>query len=358
MAEKRVNQVLLVDDERGITDQVAIFLESRGYTVHCETSFERARQRIRGTAELDLVITDIYLGSNDAGDRSDARPGGVLLAEFCDTRTPRIPVILLTGRPSLDAALQGLRQHVFDFLTKPVDLAELEQRAEQAISQRRLRQRVAELEEVNALLSCILPNAIEAKDPLTRGHSDRVAGYADGLAVRCGLEEDVRSDLRLASMLHDVGKIGVPEQILTKQGPLTRAEREEIEKHPGYGLQILEPLEHLPRVRDWVYQHHEHWNGRGYPEGLAGDEVALPGRILILAEVYDALATARSYKKAWSREKISEFFLADRGAHFDPDLAGIVADGVRRQGTEWFASVPDAPVTTEIRLEERSVPSS
>lgn len=330
--------MLLVDDEPLLAEQVAEFLATRGFVVSIETSLERARSRLEHGNDLDLVVTDIYLSSDRGDSTGDGRSGGMILAELCASRNPHIPVILLTGKPSLDAALQGLRQHVFDFLTKPVTFTELEQRARQAISERRLRQRVSQLEEVNRLLSHILPNAIEAKDPLTRGHSDRVAGYADGLGRRCGLTTEERRDLRLAAMLHDVGKIGVPESILTKEGPLTRSERSEIEKHPGIGQQILEPLHDFPRVRDWVYQHHEHWDGRGYPEGLSGEEVALPGRILILAEVYDALATVRSYKKAWSREKISSYFEADRGAHFDPELAGIVADGVRREGTAWFES--------------------
>ena len=329
-------RVLLVEDEVHLAAQVAGYLDAHGYVVRIESQLEDALRVLHEDAELDLVISDIYLDNNSQLGTGGNRPGGLIVAEACESRMPQLPVVLLTGRPSLDAALEGLRHHVFDLLTKPVELPALEQRARHAITACRLRRRVAELEEVNALLSHILPNAIEAKDPLTRGHSDRVAGYADSLGRRCGLDLEERRDLRLAAMLHDVGKIGVPEEILTKEGPLTRSERDEIEKHPGIGFKILAPLHHFPRVRDWVYQHHEHWNGRGYPEGLEGEEVALPGRILILAEVFDALATKRSYKAAWSREKIADFFDGNGGSHFDPEIAGLVADGVRSEGAAWF----------------------
>jgi HD-GYP domain-containing protein (c-di-GMP phosphodiesterase class II) len=250
----------------------------------------------------------------------------------------------MTGRPSLDAALGGLRSHAYDFLTKPVSLPILERRARKAVLEGKLQRRVRELQEVNRLLSRILPNAIEAKDPTTRGHSDRVVAYVDTLAKKCGISTSERYELRLAAQLHDVGKIGIPEAILTKPGALTSEERKIIQEHPTIGFKILEPLHHFPRVRRWVYQHHERWDGHGYPEGLAGEEVDLPGRILILAEVFDALATARSYKKPWSNERIADFFENDDG-HFDPELRMIVADGVRSQGVGFFrpAEEPFAP---------------
>jgi putative two-component system response regulator len=134
-----------------------------------------------------------------------------------------------------------------------------------------------------------------------------------------------------------VGKIGIPNRILCKEGPLTSDEREVIKQHPQMGYEILAPLEDSDDVRRWVYQHHERWDGRGYPDGLAGDAVALPGRILILAEVYDALAEARSYKAAWDNNRIVEFFRAESGKHFDPDLAHLVADGLAQHGKRFFA---------------------
>lgn len=330
------SRVLVVEDDIELGAHLCAYLESRGLEVMLAASLLEAQHVLASDRELDLLITDIYLERAPSG----ALPGGLVLAEVCDARRPRIPVILLTGQPSMDAALGGLRQHAFDLLTKPVSLPELHRRAVEAIEKRSLLQQLAEAEEENDILSRILPNTIEAKDPSTRGHSDRVAGYAENLGRQCGLDEGELRDLRLAAMLHDVGKIGVPEAILTKPGPLTAAERSEIQKHPEIGFKILEPLDHLPRVRSWVYEHHERWDGLGYPRGLVGEEVALPGRILIVAEVFDALATARSYKRAWPRVKIADFFEADAGKRFDPELATVVAEGVRVHGVDYFRTRP------------------
>ncbi len=332
-------RVLVVEDETDLGENLCAWLQIQGHEVSLAQDVETATNILEQAPDLDVVLSDVYL-ADEGGGASCERPGGLVIAEVCDRRTPPIPVLLLTGRPSLDAALEGLRQQACDFLTKPVAFSELHHRMLQAVERRRLRQQVAELQEVTRVLSRALPNAIEAKDPSTRGHSDRVAEYADTLGRRCGLTEADLADLRLASMLHDVGKIGVPEAILTKEGPLTRDERTEIEKHPAIGLHILEPLRHMPNVQAWVYQHHERWDGTGYPERLHGDDVALPGRILILAEVFDALATARSYKKAWPTTRIADFFDKDRGSHFDPELSRIVADGVRRDGIGFFRPGP------------------
>ena len=145
----------------------------------------------------------------------------------------------------------------------------------------------------------------------------------------------------MASLFHDVGKIGVPQDVLCKNGPLTAGERELIKLHPKLGYEILEPMVASEQIRLWVYQHHERWDGRGYPNGLRAEDVALPGRILILAEVFDALAEARSYKPAWENPQIAEYFRLEAGKHFDPELARLVADGVERSGKRFFAPGPD-----------------
>lgn len=327
-------RVLVVDDEVLLGKNLCAYLETQEFTTVYANQLDQALSLLEQDLDLDLVITDIYLGSDTE------KAGGHIVCDAAAQRSPPLPVILLTGKPTMDAALEGLRGDAADFLTKPVNLALLYKRALQAIESRKLKLELMELTEVNRVLSGILPKAIEAKDPTTGGHSDRVVSYADNLGQRVGVSAEDRKDLRLAAQLHDVGKIGIPESILCKEGPLTTEEREVIEEHPEIGYRILEPLVHLPRVRQWVFEHHERWDGRGYPQGLQGDEVALPGRILILAEVFDALATARSYKKAWSRDKIADFFVEQAGHHFDPDLSRIVGEGVRAHGADFFRHEP------------------
>jgi HD-GYP domain-containing protein (c-di-GMP phosphodiesterase class II) len=167
-----------------------------------------------------------------------------------------------------------------------------------------------------------------------------VVEYAVLVATRMGVGEPELSWIRQGAILHDVGKIGVPDQILRKPGPLTLDEMEVVKRHPAMGYEVLSPLSDHQTVRDWVYQHHERWDGRGYPQGLGGEEVALPGRILVLAEVYDALAEERSYKAAWPIAKIVALFREQAGRQFDPELAKMVADGLERQGSRFFAADP------------------
>ncbi len=321
------HRVLLVDDEPDVLSAMEATLRGAGLDLvvvggHLEAKTALARER------FDLLVTDLYLGDDALG---------TTLADMAQALKPPVPVILLTGRPSLSNAQDAIRSHVAELLVKPVASHDLVHACQHAILAAQTRRRAAHLASQNRVLASVLPRAIEVKDPTTRGHSDRVVRYADVLAQRCGVNDADRESLRLASQLHDVGKIGIPDEILCKEGPLTTAEREVIKRHPEMGFEILEPLEESEDVRRWVYQHHERWDGRGYPNGLARDEVALPGRILILAEVYDALAEVRSYKPAWETSKIVELFRHESGKHFDPDLSHLVADGLQGQGKRFFA---------------------
>jgi len=330
-ARRSSHRILLVDDESEILEGLRTMLEQAGYQLTCTTSLQVALAAITRET-FHLVLTDLYLGGDDLGYR---------LAEAARACKPSVPVILLTGRPSFAGAHEALRSRVAEILVKPVDSSQVLTACRRTIQESELTRRNQELEAQNQVLTAVLPRAIEAKDPTTCGHAERVVHYADMLAQRCGVNREDRDSLRLASLLHDVGKIGVPDGILTKPGPLTQSERALIEQHPQKGYEILEPLSYHENVRTWVYQHHERWDGKGYPNGLAGEEVALPGRILILAEVYDALAEPRSYKAAWELPRIVGYFRDQAGRHFDPDLSHLVANGLERMGGRFFASRAD-----------------
>ncbi len=328
--ERELRNVLVVDDEPSVLATLAELLRCDGYAVTAADGLAPAIAALR-EATFHLVLSDLYLGNDLA----------YQLAEAAEKVRPRVPVVLLTGRPTFDGAAAALRNRVAAIATKPVDPSVLLTTCRQTIRDHALRIRNEELEAQNRVLAEVLPRAIEAKDPTTSGHAERVVRYADVLAQRSGVDFADRLDLRLAALLHDVGKIGIPDRILTKPGSLTPDEREVIQRHPAMGYEILAPLREHDQVRRWVYQHHERWDGKGYPEGIAGDDVALPGRILILAEVYDALAEERSYKPAWQVPRIVALFREQAGRHFDPDLAQIVADGLERQGAAFFAATPE-----------------
>lgn len=323
-------RVLIVDDEPDVLRSLGNTLAHDGFEVTCVSTLQHGIAALRAKA-FDLVLTDLYLGESDLGSQ---------VAEAAREVRPSPPVVVLTGRPTFDGAQAALRSHVADMVVKPIDTTQLLATCRRVVQEAELSRRNRELESINRVLASVLPRTIEIKDPTTSGHAARVVGYTDKLAQRCGVSDEDRASLRLASLMHDVGKIGIPDSILTKPGPLTADEREVINRHPQMGYDVLEDLTDHENVRLWVYQHHERWDGRGYPNGLAGEEVALPGRILVLAEVYDALAEQRSYKPAWPIAKIVALFREQAGSHFDPDLAHLVADGLEQQGSSFFASEP------------------
>ncbi len=331
LTERGPQRVLVVDDEPEVLHGLHQVLEGAGYAVTCASTLRHAVHAMR-RERFHLVLTDLYLGAQDLG---------VEIAEVARERRPHTPVIVLTGRPSFDGAQGALRSHVADMVVKPVEATQLLATCRRVIHETELARRNLELESANQVLTSVLPRTIEMKDPTTSGHAARVVGYTDVLAKRCGVSAEDRASLRLAALLHDIGKIGVPDDILRKPGPLTNEEMDVVRRHPAMGYEVLAGLTEHANVRTWVYQHHERWDGRGYPNGLHGEEVALPGRILVLAEVYDALAEQRSYKPAWPIPKIVALFREQAGRQFDPDLANLVADGLEQKGYRFFAPSAD-----------------
>lgn len=320
------NRLLLVEDDPDVLGVVGTMLEHAGYEVTGLSSAAQARKALE-CGPFHLLLTDLYLEPDGLGFE---------LARVASECQPPVPAILLTGRPSFDNAQEAMRRHFHEVVVKPISEGELLHACDRVLREQEMLRSQAELMAQNRILAHILPRAIEAKDPTTSGHAERVVTYADELARRCGVSPKDREALRMASLLHDIGKIAVPDQILCKNGPLTTDERELIKRHPQVGYEILNGLRDSEDTRTWVYQHHERWDGLGYPNGLRGEDVALPGRILILAEVYDALAEARSYKASWEPARIAEYFREQAGQHFDPELAKMVADGVQRMGKRFF----------------------
>lgn len=165
-----------------------------------------------------------------------------------------------------------------------------------------------------------LAEAVEAKDAYTRGHCDRVARISVAIARRAGLDEERCMELELAAILHDVGKIGVEEGVVGKLGPLSRAEARDMRHHPEIGARILSTLSSLKRVGLYVRHHHEHYDGTGYPDGLEGDEIPLPSRIILLADAFDAMSTDRPYREALTRKESFQRIDRGRGRQFDPRI--------------------------------------
>lgn len=165
-----------------------------------------------------------------------------------------------------------------------------------------------------------LAEAVEAKDSYTRGHCDRVARISVAIAKRSGLDQARCNELELAAILHDIGKIGVEEEVMGKLGPLNRNEMKDMRNHPEIGARILSPLSSLQKVGLYVKHHHEHYDGNGYPDGLEGDDIPFPSRIIHLADAFDAMTTDRPYREALTRKEAFQRIVENRGKQFDPRI--------------------------------------
>jgi putative two-component system response regulator len=232
-------------------------------------------------------------------------------------------VLILTGRSAADNRLQAWQLGADEFLTKPFHNVEVRARCRSLIRQKRL---VDELDSAQNVVFA-LARAVEAKSPYTQGHADRVTQHAIQLGGHVGISEADMEVLRQGAILHDVGKIKVPDAILEKPGPLTKEEYDVVKQHPVEGVRIIESLHSIREAVPLVRWHHERMDGAGYPDGLFGGEIPLLVRILAVADVYDALGSARPYRPALPQSKCMAM-LQDNAVSggLDPELVRCFAD--------------------------------
>ncbi len=166
-------------------------------------------------------------------------------------------------------------------------------------------------------------NGLKLRDPETKSHSDRVAALATQLGTQMGLTEDQLTHLRRGALLHDIGKMGTPDAILFKPGPLTTEERQVMQQHPQFGNQFLHSIAYLQPAAEIVYCHHEHWDGSGYPRGLKGEEIPLLARLIAVVNVWDALNSAQPYRGAWPRQEAIDYLREQSGKEFDPRVVEV-----------------------------------
>jgi len=282
--------ILVADDNELNRELLSTLLSEEGYQVILATDGQQALEQI-GADSIDLAILDVVMPRKTGFD--------VCLAIKAKADTRLIPVLLVTGLNRDDDRIRGIMCGADDFLTKPVNKHELLARVHSLI---RLKQFTDELDNAEAVLSS-LALSIEAKDPYTEGHCDRLSKYSIAVAERLGLPEDLRVALRRGGLVHDIGKLAVPEHILLKPGPLTPDERKIMEQHTIAGERICAPLRSFRHVLPIIRHHHEKQDGSGYPDGLKGDQIPLTARILQVTDIYDALSTDRPYRKALPAEK-------------------------------------------------------
>ena len=302
------HSILIVDDDPLIADLLTRFLQREGHHV------VHARDGLEGLDRLAERLPDLIFLDLDM-----PRMNGF---EFCyrvksNPRTRLLPVVILTGQSELDARIRAWSLDADDFLTKPFQGLEVVARCRALL---RVKDLVDELDSAHSVVFS-LARAIEAKSLYTQGHSERVATYALALADRLGLSDAEKLVLRRGATLHDIGKIAIPDEILNNRGALTTEEIAIVRQHPVAGVRIVEPLHSIRDAVPMIRWHHERMDGAGYPDGLKGDAIPLLARIVAVADVFDALTSSRSYRRAipWSASlEIIQQSAALGG--LDPDL--------------------------------------
>lgn len=292
-ADDRTGRVLIVDDDPKIRRILARMLQPEGYEVYEAGDGEEGLAQAE-VHRPDVILLDVLmpkLNGFEVCKRLKAKE------EFRLT-----PVVLITGLSDVRDRVAGILAGADDFLSKPFEQTELKARVSSLL---RLKRYTDDLERAE-LVVFTLARAIEERDPYTRGHCDRLSRYASALGQRMGMEaEEVRA-LRQGGIVHDIGKVTVPDAVLKKNGRLTQTERDVMQQHPLSGVHICQPLRTFEDVLPIIRSHHERLDGTGYPDGLKGEEIPTTARILSVVDVYDALTTDRPYREASSREAALE----------------------------------------------------
>ena len=310
--------ILVVEDEPHIRDVLSGLLGALGYRLLMAVSAEQALDALN-VVSPDLVLTDVHLG---------AMSGIELCARLkADPRYELMPVVILTAVGDLEARVAGLAAGADDFFTKPVEFVELRTRLAALL---RVKMLLGQLERAEAVITT-LALTIEARDPYTLGHCDRLSRYAVALGQALGLDHEMLRALRLGGYLHDLGKIAVPDGILLKPGPLDPMEQERIRAHPGAGSDLVLGLRSMELVRPIMRHHHEKWDGSGYPDGLKGAAIPLGARIISVVDVFDALHTERPYKAALPRSEAVSLLIRETDAgYWDPKVVETFLEILRQ----------------------------
>jgi putative nucleotidyltransferase with HDIG domain len=310
------SKILVVDDEESIRNVFRQYLEATdNYTVLTARDGLEALEIIKREG-INCCFTDISMPRLD----------GVALTEKIHAYDNTIPVVVMTGYPTMDNAINTLKNGVVDFLTKPIKMEEIPSTINRVLRERSLfvdNILSKEKNERNEKLLSIhyaFVETIEARDPYTKQHSTRVTEYAVAMAKAMGCSQENMEALNISGTLHDIGKIGVPDNILSKPDRLTDEEYRVIRKHPVIGSNIIGHFNMWAHPQKIIRHHHERWDGNGYPDGLKGEEIPFLSRVLSVADVYDALTSDRSYREKLSETVATRIIKRNAGRQFDQGI--------------------------------------
>ncbi|MGZ8341782.1 MAG: HD-GYP domain-containing protein [Telluria sp.] len=303
--------ILVVDDEASNLQLLRQILQD-DYRLLFAKDGARARELAR-LEKPDLVLLDVMMPEMSGYE--------VCAALKANAATAAIPVLFVTALADADDEVEGFEAGAVDYITKPVSPPVVRARVRTHLS-------LVRMEELKATRLAVVQRlglAAEYKDNETGLHVIRMSHYSRILGLAAGMTEGEADDLLHAAPMHDVGKIGIPDRILQKPGQLDAEEWQVMQSHAMIGAEIIG--DHgggmLALARNIALTHHEKWDGSGYPAGLGGEEIPLEGRIVAVADVFDALTSVRPYKKAWTEEAALEYLVAQKGRHFDPALVDL-----------------------------------
>lgn len=311
-SDREVRPVILVVDDEPTNLQVLRQILQDDYRLLFAREGHKALE-LAETERPHLILLDVMMPGLTGHD--------VCKALKLNPLTSHIPVIFVTALSDVDDESRGFELGAVDYITKPVSPPIVKARVRNHLSL----VRIDELRESRLQIIQRLGLAAEYKDNETGLHVIRMSHYSKALALAAGWTPESAEELLTAAPMHDIGKIGIPDQILLKPGPLNPEEWAVMKRHPLMGAEIIgeHPSSLLKLARQIALSHHEKWDGSGYPHGLQGEAIPIEGRIVAVADVFDALTTERPYKKAWTVEAALEVLHKDAGKHFDPTLIGL-----------------------------------
>lgn len=316
--------ILIVDDEYSGRETLESILEGEGYHLVMAENGPQAIAQAKATLP-DVILLDVMMP-------------GMTGFEVCekirnDPQVAEIPIIILTALDDRDSLLRGLKAGADDFISKPFDRFELRARLigiTRLNRYQKLLQERENLQRAHKRLSDAYEATIEGwshamdlRDRETEGHSRRVTELSIRLAQAMGMSDEELVHMRHGALLHDMGKIGIPDAVLHKSDQLTDEEWAIMQTHPQLAYDMLNSIEYLRDALEIPYFHHEKWDGSGYPQGLQGEQIPMAARIFAVADVWDALTSNRPYRPAWSREEALNYIQSQSGKHFDPQVVEL-----------------------------------
>ncbi|MDX9865039.1 MAG: response regulator [Anaerolineaceae bacterium] len=313
--------ILIVDDTPVGRDTLEALLYKQGYNLAFASS---GPETLTKAEELmpDLILLDVMMPGMNGFEVCRRLRENPILAE--------VPVIMVTALDDQSSRVKGIEAGADDFITKPFNRVELRARVNTILRLNRYRtlqdersRLISALENLQAAYDETIRGwgyALDLRDDETQGHSTRVTQLTEQIAIKIGVPPEEILHIKRGAILHDIGKIGIPDSILLKNGPLSDEEWEVMKQHPRHGFDMLSRIEYLKSSLDIPYCHHERWDGSGYPRGLKGEEIPLSARIFAIVDVWDALNSDRPYRRKWPHEKIIHHIREQSGKHFDPAI--------------------------------------